>query len=85
MDAAVSVERQEYIFDILLNILYAKFELKTKADARQYFNRLRQRFLDYNGSEWQCDDFRKLEKDILEMINEKKIGYLEDAGIFQKV
>lgn len=85
VDASVSVERQEYIFDILLDILAGKFELKTKADARKYFNRLRQSFLDYNGSEWKTDDFKKHEKKILDMINDKKIGYLEDAGIFQKV
>lgn len=85
VDAAVSVERQKYVFDILLNVLSGKFELKTKADARQYFNRLRQIFLDYNGSEWKSDDFKKLEKEVLDMIDDKKIGYLEDAGIFQKV
>lgn len=85
VDAAVSVERQEYLFNILLDVLSGNFDLKTKADARQYFNRLRQSFLDYNGSEWQSDDFKKHEKNILDMINEKKIGYLEDAGIFQKV
>ena len=85
VDAAVSVERQEYLFDILLDVLSGKFNLETKADARQYFNRLRQSFLDFNGSEWQSDDFKKLEKNILEMINNKKIGKLENAGIFQKV
>ncbi len=85
VDAAVSVERQKYTFDILVNVLSVKFELKTKADSRQYFNRLRQSFLDYNGAEWQSDNFRKLEKEVLDMIEDKKIGYLEDAGIFQKV
>ncbi len=85
VDAAVSVERQEYLFDILLDVLSGKFNLETKSDARQFFNRLRQSFLDFNGSEWQSDDFKKLEKNILEMINDKKIGKLEDTGIFQKV
>ena len=85
VDAAVSVERQEYLFNILLDILSGKFNLETKADARQFFNRLRQNFLDYNGSEWKSDDFKKYEKTILDMINDKKIGVLKDAGIFQKV
>jgi len=85
VDAAVSVERQEYLFNILLDVLSGKFDLETKADARQFFNRLRQNFLDYNGSEWKSDDFKKVEKTILDMINDKKIGVLEDAGIFQKV
>lgn len=85
VDASVSVERQNYIFDILLTILTGKFDIKTKADARQYFNKLRQRFLDYNGYEWQSDEFKKLEKEILDMIQDKKIGYLEDSKIFQQV
>ncbi|MCF6335730.1 MAG: V-type ATP synthase subunit A, partial [Spirochaetales bacterium] len=85
VDAAVSVERQKYTFDILLSILSANLDLKTKSEARQYFNRLRQRFLDFNGSEWQSDSFKKLEKEVLEMIADKKIGDLDDTGILQKV
>ncbi len=85
IDAAVSVERQNYIFDILLTILAGKFDLSTKTEARQYFNRLRQRFLDYNGAEWQSDEFSKLETEMLDMIKDKKIGDLEDAKIFQQV
>lgn len=85
IDASVSVERQNYIFDILLTILAGKFDLSTKADARQYFNKLRQRFLDYNGAEWQSDEFRKLEIELIDMIKDKKIGDLEDAKIFQQV
>lgn len=85
VDAAVSVERQNYIFDILLKILAGKFDFKAKSDARQYFNKLRQIFLDYNGSEWQCDEFKKLELELLDVIKDKKSGDLEDAKIFQKV
>jgi V/A-type H+/Na+-transporting ATPase subunit A len=83
IDASVSVERQKYIFDILLKILGGKFDLNTKADARQYFNKLRQSFLDYNGCQWQSDEFKKLEIVILDMIKDKKSGDLEDAKIFQ--
>ncbi|MEA1911845.1 MAG: V-type ATP synthase subunit A, partial [Spirochaetota bacterium] len=85
VDASVSVERQNYIFDILLTILAGKFDLESKSDARQYFNKLRLMFLDYNGAEWQSDDFKKLETELLDMINDKKSGDLEDAKIFQKV
>ncbi len=85
IDAAVSVERQNYIFDILLSILGGKFNLNNKADSRNYFNKLRQIFLDYNGAEWQSEDFKKLESELLNMIKDKKSGDLEDAIIFQKV
>ncbi|MCK5152987.1 MAG: V-type ATP synthase subunit A [Spirochaetales bacterium] len=85
VDASVSVERQNYIFDILLSILGGEFDLGKKSEARQYFNKLRQIFLDYNGAEWQSDDFRKLEIELLNIIKDKKSGDLEDAKIFQKV
>jgi len=85
VDASVSVERQNYIFDILLTILAGKFDLENKADSRQYFNKLRLMFLDYNGAEWQSDDFKKLEIELLDKIKDKKIGDLEDSKLFQKV
>lgn len=79
VDAAVSVERQQYVFSILLDILSSKFSFENKNEARQYFNQLRQKFLDYNGSEWQSDQFRKLEEEIKQMIEEKRNGYLANA------
>jgi V/A-type H+/Na+-transporting ATPase subunit A len=85
IDASVSVDRQNYVFDILLDIMTAKFDLNSKTDARQFFNQLRQKFLDYNGSEWKNDDFKKLEKEIFDMIKDKKTGNLEDVNLFQKV
>ncbi len=83
VDAAVSVERQQYVFSILMDILSAKFSLESKNEARQYFNQLRQRFLDFNGSEWQGDQFKKLEAEIKQMVSDKKIGYLDDAAELQ--
>ncbi|MDA3939404.1 MAG: V-type ATP synthase subunit A [Spirochaetia bacterium] len=85
IDASVSVDRQNYIFDILLTILGGKFDLSNKAESRKYFNKLRQIFLDYNGAEWQSDDFKKLETELIDLIKVKKSGNLEDAYIFQKV
>jgi len=79
VDAAVSVERQQYVFSILLDILSSSFSFENKNEARQYFNQLRQRFLDYNGSEWQSDQFKKLEEEIKQMIEEKRSGYLANA------
>jgi len=64
VDAAVSPERQTYVFDKLLNILGSKFSFGDKNEARSWFNKLRQKFLDYNGSEWKSDRFASLEKEI---------------------
>ncbi len=83
VDAAVSVERQHYVFNILLDILSSDFKLEGKNEARHFFNQLRQKFLDFNGSEWQGDSFRNLEKEILSMVKDKKSGYLSDAAVLQ--
>ncbi len=72
VDAAVSVERQKYVFTILIDILAASFSLTSKNDARHFFNQLRQKFLDFNGSEWQGEGFKKLENEIKSMVADKK-------------
>ncbi|MDR1058769.1 MAG: V-type ATP synthase subunit A [Treponema sp.] len=64
VDAAVSPERQEYCFTIILRILGSRFNFTDKNEARNWFNRLRQKFLDFNGSEWQSERFNSLEKEL---------------------
>ena len=64
VDASVSPERQKYVFGIIMIILKAKFSFGDKNEARTWFNRLRQKFLDFNGSEWQSEHFAELEKEI---------------------
>jgi V/A-type H+-transporting ATPase subunit A len=64
VDAAVSPERQIHSFALLLRIMASQFSFPNKNDARSWFNRLRQKFLDYNGSEWQSEKFKILEKEI---------------------
>ncbi len=80
VDAAVSVERQQYVFSILIDILSSEFDLESKNDARHFFNQLRQKFLDYNGSEWQGEAFKRLEKEIKMMISDKKSGTRANAA-----
>jgi len=74
VDAAVSVERQQYVFDLLFRILGAKIRAESKDEARSFFYQLRQNFIDYNGSEWESDEFKRLEKDIRKMIDERSQG-----------
>ncbi len=50
VDAAVVPERQKEAFGMLHSILTASFSLEDKKDARLFFNELRQRFLDWNGT-----------------------------------
>ncbi|MDR2631681.1 MAG: V-type ATP synthase subunit A [Spirochaetaceae bacterium] len=74
VDSAVSPERQKHIFASILNILASKFSFGDKNEARSWFNRLRQRFLDYNGSEWKSDRFFALQKEIESAVSERSQG-----------
>ncbi|MCL2609035.1 MAG: V-type ATP synthase subunit A [Treponema sp.] len=64
VDAAVKPERQTYVFGKLMHVLASRFSFPDKNEARVWFNRLRQKFLDYNGSKWQDERFSSLEKEI---------------------
>jgi len=64
IDAAVSVERQKYVFSRVVKVLGSEFDVTEKDDARNYFNRLRQLFQDWNYTEWKSDKFNSLEAEI---------------------
>ncbi|GHV27903.1 V-type ATP synthase alpha chain [Spirochaetia bacterium] len=74
VDASVSPERQKYSFNLLLKIMATRFAFPDKNEARSWFNRLRQKFLDYNGSEWQSERFKGFEKDIETTLAEQSKG-----------
>ncbi len=64
VDANATVERQKYDLDKLISILGSDFSLSEKDEARSYFNQLRQKFIDWNYTEFESDEFKKLEKEI---------------------
>ncbi|MCL2792902.1 MAG: V-type ATP synthase subunit A [Spirochaetaceae bacterium] len=72
VDNSVILERQKHIFKIILEILGTIFNLPTKEEARQYFNQLRQLFLDFNGTSWQSEGFKAKEKELLQLISSKQ-------------
>ena len=80
VDAAVKSERQIYVFRLLIKILGSKFSFADKNEARTWFNRLRQKFLDFNGSEWKGERFVSMEKEIESMIAEISGGLDKTAG-----
>jgi V/A-type H+-transporting ATPase subunit A len=79
VDQAVSSERQNHVFSIIIKILGTKFGFKEKDDARSWFAKLRQRFVDYNYSEWNGDKFKTIENDILNTIKESSVGLEAEA------
>ncbi|NBF39942.1 MAG: V-type ATP synthase subunit A [Spirochaetes bacterium] len=74
VDAAVSADRQQHVFGVMFDILTAKLDIGSKDEVRGFFNSLRQKFLDYNGAEWNSDDFKSLETEIRQMVEEKSVG-----------
>ncbi|MHB9291771.1 V-type ATP synthase subunit A [Hollandina sp. SP2] len=74
VDCAAIPDRQQYIFTIILKILASKFTFTDKNEARSWFNRLRQRFLDYNGTEWKSEQFKVLQKELDAAVAERSQG-----------
>ncbi len=74
VDSAVSPDRQNHVFNLILEILAARLVFKDKEEARTWFNRLRQKFLDFNGSEWNSERFASAEKEIRAAFAERAKG-----------
>ncbi len=79
VDAAVSTERQLYVFRTILEILGTSFSFSDKEEARAWFNKTRLLFIDFNSSEWKSDGFKILELQIRASIDEKSSGLDEAA------
>ncbi len=62
IEGASSIERQKYVFRKILNILGSSFDITEKDDARNFFNTLRQNFIDMNYKEFNSAEFKKDEK-----------------------
>jgi len=74
VDAAVDTERQKYSFAMILEILASEFGFVDKDEARAWFNRARQLFIDLNYSPWGSDAFRKIEAELRAAVEEKAAG-----------
>ncbi|OJF77659.1 MAG: V-type ATP synthase subunit A [Treponema sp. CETP13] len=79
VDAAPSVERQTYVFDKLIKIMGSNYNLDGKDEARSFFNKLRQEFLDWNYSKWQSDAFKKHEAELDTLYDNKKGRLLKNV------
>jgi V/A-type H+/Na+-transporting ATPase subunit A len=79
VDAAVGVDRQQHVFDLLFRIVGSSLKLDSKESARTFFYQLRQKFIDYNSAEWESDDFAALEKEISDMLDSVSRGLEPNA------
>lgn len=66
VDGATSEERQRKLFAMVKEILEAQFTLTSKEEARNFFYKVRQLFLEYNSSEWNSQEFLENENLIRE-------------------
>ena len=77
IDANCGTLRQRYVTDKLIYVLGSEYELSNKDEARSFINRMRQKFIDWNYTEFESDAFKKVENEIDALYKEGngKIGY----------
>lgn len=56
--------RQRYVTDKLVYVLGSNYTVQSKDDARAFFNRMRQKFIDWNYTEFESEAFKKAEAEI---------------------
>lgn len=64
VDANCGTLRQRYVTDKLICVLGSEYSVDNKDDARNLFNRMRQKFIDWNYTEFESDAFKKAEAEI---------------------
>lgn len=70
VDGATSAERQRYVYERIVRILKTKMSTKEKSEARKFFQTLTQVTKDWNRVVEESDEFKKLEKQIEQMLAE---------------
>lgn len=72
VDESTIAARQKYIFGFIHSSIFEnQFAFIDKEDARHFFHTLRQSFKGWNSSEFEKEEFKRIEKEILEIINAK--------------
>lgn len=84
VEANCSTLRQRYVTDKLICILGSNYALNSKDDARAFFNRMRQRFIDWNYKEFKSDAFKTAESAIDALYNEGNGQLTNEAQLLLK-
>lgn len=74
VDSAVLPERQRHVFELMHRVLSAKLNLDDKKAARQFFNEMRQKFLDWNGVRMDEPRFAQIEGEIVKLLEDNAAG-----------
>ena len=83
-DANCTKERQKYVTDKLVFILGSSYLIDDKDTARSFFNRMKQKFIDWNYTEFESDAFRKTEAEINEIYADGKGSLSREAELLLK-
>ena len=70
VEANCGTARQRHVTDKLVYVLGSNYAIDSKDDARSFFNRMRQKFIDWNYTEFQSDAFKQAELEIDALYNQ---------------
>ena len=84
VDANCGTARQRYVTGKLVKVLGSEFAATDKDEARSFFNRMRQRFIDWNYQEFESEGFKKAEADIDALYAEGKGVLSSEAELLLK-
>ncbi|MDL2331037.1 V-type ATP synthase subunit A [Odoribacter sp. OttesenSCG-928-A06] len=73
IDGSTSMERQQYMLSKILEIVRMDFEFESFEEVNPYFKRIINSYKQMNYSEFQSDQFKKYEKEVADIVNERKI------------
>lgn len=82
VDAAVSIERQKIVFDLLFAVVAGDYRIEDKKAARSYMNEIRQKFIDWNSTELEDVRFEMFRKEIAVLVDSRLIAYDKRAVKF---
>jgi V/A-type H+-transporting ATPase subunit A len=83
-DANCGIARQCYVTDKLISVLGSDFALSDKDEARGFFNRMRQKFIDWNYTEFESAEFKETEHEIDVLYEEGKGVLSREAELLLK-
>ncbi|MBQ8908212.1 MAG: V-type ATP synthase subunit A [Clostridia bacterium] len=72
VEANCGKTRQRYVTDKLVCVLGSSYSLQSKDDARSFFNRMRQKFIDWNYTEFESEAFKNAEAEIDALYRERE-------------
>ncbi len=84
VDANCGTLRQRYVTDKLIYVLGSEYEIDNKDDARSFLNRMRQKFIDWNYTEFQSDAFKNVENEIDALYKENNGKVSIEADVLLK-